>query len=116
MANAGPAGSLLDGVSAIFRSVSCGHVYTVPMRPGKGVENCLNTRDILAGVAEGAQPGRHRNLTKWVPYPMRTGPGMRHRLGTFGSVLSGINDAPTPARADVATTCNGVEEILLMLE
>jgi hypothetical protein len=56
MAHAGSASALLDGVSAVFRSVSCGRVCTVSMRPGKGVENCLNTRGILAGMAGRAQP------------------------------------------------------------
>jgi hypothetical protein len=55
MANAGPASPLLDGVSAILRSVSCGRVCTVSMRSGKGVENCVNTQDIVAGMAGGAQ-------------------------------------------------------------
>jgi hypothetical protein len=55
MADAGPASPLLDGVSAILGSVSCGRVCTVSMRPGKGVENCVNAKDIVAGMAARAQ-------------------------------------------------------------
>lgn len=87
MAEADPGRPMLDGVGAIFRAVSCGGVCTVLMRPGTGAENCLNTRNILAGVAGSAQLGRHRPLlTQRVPQSLRTGPGVCvTEWGYFGS-------------------------------
>lgn len=89
MANARPAGSLPDGVSAIFRSVSCGRVCTVSMRPGKSVENCPNTKDIVAGMAGRAQldvtgsaPNGFRKLCR------HSGPAVRHRLGNTLDLFS----------------------------
>jgi hypothetical protein len=67
MADAGPASPLLDDVSAILRSVSCGRVCTVPMRPGKGVENCVNTKDIVAGMAARARGPSRKNEQYGVP-------------------------------------------------